>query len=157
MTQLTLQIPVVGQSDSTEDPKVANSLTSIQSWANGNIDHTNLSNSAGILPAQLALNAVRLTFISSSAGGGALAGRLYETSTATAVYTLPSAVGIADQQIGFLNVSGGTITVQCTAQNIGFIGGPAASFTLGGGGRCVILQSDGSNWYVISFLGVGPS
>lgn len=43
MGQISLSIPQVGLSDQTEDPKVANDLTIIQTWANGNIDATNLS------------------------------------------------------------------------------------------------------------------
>lgn len=52
MTQLALVLPVIGQPDSTEDPKLNTALTTIQSWANGNVDSSNLtaatSVSAGI-------------------------------------------------------------------------------------------------------------
>ena len=43
MGQLNLQIPVVGQPDSTEDPKVASNFTAVQAVINGGLDGTNLS------------------------------------------------------------------------------------------------------------------
>lgn len=43
MTTLSLVLPVIGQPDSTEDPKLNTALTAIQTWANGNIDATNLA------------------------------------------------------------------------------------------------------------------
>lgn len=45
MTSLALSIPVVGQPHSTEDPKVGNDLTAIQTWANGSVDGVNLDDS----------------------------------------------------------------------------------------------------------------
>lgn len=42
MTSLSLSVPSVGQPHSTEDPKVGNDLTAIQTWANGNIDGVNV-------------------------------------------------------------------------------------------------------------------
>lgn len=42
MTSLALSVPVVGQPHSTEDPKVGNSLTAVQVWANGSIDGVNV-------------------------------------------------------------------------------------------------------------------
>lgn len=45
MGQISLQIPQSGQSFGTEGPKVATDLTTIQTWANGNVDSSNVSNS----------------------------------------------------------------------------------------------------------------
>lgn len=42
MTELSVQTPEVGQPDSTEDPKVANAITAIRAWANGNISGSNI-------------------------------------------------------------------------------------------------------------------
>lgn len=46
MSFLSFTVPQVGQPDKTEDPKIANALTAILAWANGEIDATNLSGSA---------------------------------------------------------------------------------------------------------------
>lgn len=43
MGSITLQIPQSGQPNSTEDVKVANGLTTLQTWANGNIDGANVA------------------------------------------------------------------------------------------------------------------
>jgi hypothetical protein len=40
---LTFNVPAIGQPDKTEDPKIANALTTILAWANGEIDSTNLA------------------------------------------------------------------------------------------------------------------
>ena len=49
MGQIFLQIPQVGLSDSTEDPKVASDLTSIQNVINGNLDASNLATGVALL------------------------------------------------------------------------------------------------------------
>ena len=43
MGQISLQIPQVGLSDSTEDPKVAANITTLQTLVNGQLDDTNLA------------------------------------------------------------------------------------------------------------------
>jgi hypothetical protein len=52
MGTISLQVPTVGQPDTTEDVKVANNFTTIQTVINGNLDTTNLapavSQSAGV-------------------------------------------------------------------------------------------------------------
>jgi hypothetical protein len=53
MGNITLSLPTVGQQNFTEDPKIPSALSTIQTVINGNLDHTNLSGAAGILPAQL--------------------------------------------------------------------------------------------------------
>jgi hypothetical protein len=40
---ISLQIPQSGQAFSTEGPKVSNSLTTLNTWANGNIDGANVA------------------------------------------------------------------------------------------------------------------
>jgi hypothetical protein len=41
MSHLTLTLPILNQPDSTEDPKIINAFTAIQTWANGNVDWSN--------------------------------------------------------------------------------------------------------------------
>lgn len=43
MTELTFLTPELNQPDKTEDPKIANALNAIRSWANGKIDDTNVA------------------------------------------------------------------------------------------------------------------
>jgi|SRR6185437_130049 len=43
MTELSYQTPELNQPDKTEDPKIANALNAIRSWANGSIDDTNVA------------------------------------------------------------------------------------------------------------------
>lgn len=42
MTQLSLILPEIGSPSKTEDPKTDNAFIAVQTWANGNIDATNL-------------------------------------------------------------------------------------------------------------------
>lgn len=66
MSLLTLIKPIVGKPDATEDVKLVNALTAIENWANGQIDHTNLSDTAGITEGQLANLAVGLGKLSAA-------------------------------------------------------------------------------------------
>ncbi len=54
MGTIALQVPQLGQSDATEEAKVASDFTALQALLNGNIDTNNLSPTAGITPGQLA-------------------------------------------------------------------------------------------------------
>jgi len=53
MGQISLETANIGQSDSTEEPKLVRNFTVLQTWANGNIDTNNLAPAAGIRAAQL--------------------------------------------------------------------------------------------------------
>lgn len=53
MSNLTLDIPQIGALNSSEDPKIATSLTTIQTWAGGQIDGANLDPSVLGRPALL--------------------------------------------------------------------------------------------------------
>jgi hypothetical protein len=44
MGTISLQTPTVGQLNSTEDPKITSDFNTIQTWANGNVDDSNLAN-----------------------------------------------------------------------------------------------------------------
>lgn len=45
MGQISLGVPTSGQSFATEGAKVATDMTTIQTWANGNVDSNNIANS----------------------------------------------------------------------------------------------------------------
>lgn len=56
MSVLSLILPTIGQPDSTEDPKINTALTAIQTWANGNIDLTNMTSAANSAILQASTN-----------------------------------------------------------------------------------------------------
>lgn len=56
MSILSLLKPIIGKPDATEDVKIVNALTAIESWANGNIDGTNIS--AAFVAALEAINGI---------------------------------------------------------------------------------------------------
>lgn len=43
MGTISLSVPQTGQPNSTEDPKIATDFTTLQTWANGNIDGSNVA------------------------------------------------------------------------------------------------------------------
>lgn len=49
MGTITYSIPINGQPNSTEDPKIATALTTLLSFANGGIDKGNLAANSGIM------------------------------------------------------------------------------------------------------------
>jgi len=74
MGTISLSIPQAGQPDSTEEPKIVNDLTLLQTLLNGNLDTNNLHPSrAGITLAQLGTAVQALVSIDASASvvGGA--------------------------------------------------------------------------------------
>ena len=44
MSKLTITKPIIGKPDSTEDPKIVTAYDTLETWANGNIDSTNIKN-----------------------------------------------------------------------------------------------------------------
>lgn len=62
MSLLTLIKPIVGKPDATEDVKLVNALTAIETWANGDIDSSNLS-ARGVATANIALLAITAALI----------------------------------------------------------------------------------------------
>lgn len=95
MGSISLQIPVIGQPASTEDPKIASNFGVIQTAINGELDSTNLSASANIagsqlaaaaaiVPAQLNLVTWGTTFSTPSLTAGAQ--RTPNTTRSTMVY-----------------------------------------------------------------------
>lgn len=61
MGSISLQIPVIGQPASTEDPKVASNFGVIQTAINGGLDTTNLSSTANIAQSQINVSTVGTT------------------------------------------------------------------------------------------------
>lgn len=46
MAIISISVPVVGSPNTTEDPKIANALTTLQTLVNGNLDAANIADSA---------------------------------------------------------------------------------------------------------------
>jgi hypothetical protein len=80
MGTISLQNPVIGQPDTTEDVKVQNNFTTLQTVINGNIDTNNLNAAAGIVDTQLwspnnTVPRLLLTAFGQITGGFAYAGQ----------------------------------------------------------------------------------
>ena len=87
MTILSLVLPIISQPDKTEDPKINTAFTAIQSWANGQIDSSNIKPAslvgASIKPESLGGNTLL------KGVGGAISGE-----TIAATYTARAEVAI---------------------------------------------------------------
>ena len=141
MGQISLQIPQVGQPDSTEDPKVASDLTTIQTVINGNLDATNLS-------ATLAQSATVNQAAQTVKGAVNIAGSQSTTSTAYTTLATPDQVtGIVLPANGLL-VVGYKALMSVAGTDIGFVGLflNGVQVTTGGSGAPAAVESsvDGS-------------
>lgn len=81
MSLLSLVLPIAGQADSTEDVKVTSALTAIQTWANGNVDATNLANAVTAAYTPVLTGSVSNPVI----GNGTLAGHSFAIGTTVLV------------------------------------------------------------------------
>jgi hypothetical protein len=132
MSILSLIKPIIGQPDATQDPKIVNALTAIETWANGQIDSTNLkalaiveaaiangSVSEGKLSAavQALLNAKvsGLAFVVHAASAEAKAGELFAATKGLTV-TLPKAE--LNVSLGVYNFSAEAVKVKVAAGDI---------------------------------------
>jgi hypothetical protein len=158
MGSFTYAIPVPGTDmNSIADPEIATALNTLLTWGNGNIDTNNLSSAAGITFAQLAAGAGQLKPAVATGTTTAGVGRLYVVpSGAPFTITLPTATaGATVGVIAQANVAGtAQVTIAGTGgaliYGVGTIGaGGAASILLGTLGAGVILQADGTNWFII--------
>jgi hypothetical protein len=138
MGTISLSIPQSGVVNSSEDPKVASDLMTLQTLVNGNLDASNLAPGA---------------FLRNRNTGGAttvITGELVfaeGTGSYTATLTAPVLNGV----LGVVNLiaGGGVVTVAGTNINgAGLVG--ASSFTLGAYGSFALLISDGSGWAIIA-------
>jgi len=57
MTEVSLVLPEIGKPDKTQDPRINTAFTAIQTWANGNVDSSNLK-AEGVENSRLAAGAV---------------------------------------------------------------------------------------------------
>lgn len=149
MGSISLSIPVSGQPNATEDVKVANNFTTLQTWANGNVDTNNISPTAGIKVSQMAGGGL-LAYISSGVSFTAAYNTSIQASPGITV-TLPSPVAT---QIVAVHANNGVTTsspVTVAGSNINGLGLlNASSFLLGTPSSSVILQGDGTNWLIIA-------
>lgn len=162
MSKLTIPAPVVGEKVTAAEPKVGTDITTIETWANGEIDSTNIK-AEGITEADLdaatktLLNSksfAALTLVKKNeAAFTAASGELVLMEKEASVLTLPEPT--AGRIIGAYCAS--TITsikvkpTKVATKVFGdFLGsGGAAEITLTGS-QHVILQAEGSNWLILA-------
>jgi hypothetical protein len=153
MGTISLQIPVIGQPDTTEAPKIQNSLTAIQGAINGNIDGTNLtaavSQAAGINVSGQTVKGSSIVPTSQSTGSTTfttlgtpdqVTGLVLSTSGLITVWyqaTWQESVANAAQAQIFLNSS----TVQLTGNNGSVSFGTALVGSVGGANRNTPLST----------------
>ncbi len=147
MGLITYSIPTAGSTlNSIADPELATALQTILTWANGNIDTTNLSAAA---LAQLGLSYAPISVSTTIAGGQAA------LAAAGITVTLPGPVaGTMCAVIANTSVTaGGPVTVSGGAAPIFGVGlslSGATSFPLGMPLASVVLFGDGSAWLMLS-------
>jgi hypothetical protein len=161
MGTINLQIPQLGSFNSIADPLIASDFIALQTAINGQLDHNNLSPTAGLLPAQLAGASLGLTTAVTSGTVSAVAGQMV-VATASLTVNLPSTPA-KDDTIGVL-IGGSAVTgaapVFVVAPTHGIYGGGlgpsgATNITLGALGAWAILKFDGSNWGMIGQIDTG--
>lgn len=112
MTTLNLgPMPIGGQPDSTEDPKVTNAFTALTTWANGNIDATNMTAAfAQSVAANQAGQTVKAQF--NKAAADTLTNQAAYTSLGdvTAALTVPANALVLVSYQALWKPSGGTAT-----------------------------------------------
>lgn len=147
MGSISLGIPTAGQTFASEGAKVATDMTTIQTWANGNVDSTNLSSTAAITRSQMAGGFGNLAYTTVAVPTSAVDGTFYVVTAATTI-TLPTPT--INRTIGVFNNVAGVVTVTASSGVIVGLGLTAASFSLGGGNAAVILLANGTNWVIAS-------
>lgn len=152
MTTLSYTVPVAGSTlNAIADPQVSTALNTILTWANGNVDTTNLSATAAILRSQLAGGSGNLIYQAISTNTSATDGHVYQVTAAGVTVTLPSPS--TNATIGVFNGSGtaaSPTTVTASSGNIVGSGVSASSISLGISGAHVMLQANGSNWLIVA-------
>lgn len=143
MGQISLQIPQSGQPNSSEDPKVATDLTTIQTWANGNIDSTNVS-----------------TALAQSAGvnktGQKVKGMTVIASAQSVTSTTYTTLATPDQVTGIVLPTNGYLRIWFQAQWWESVAGAArAAIFLGANQAVMALASQPSPVQVAAATGAG--
>lgn len=143
MGQITLGLPIPGQNDSSEEPKIPSDFTILQTLLNGNVDRTNLAPGVGTL-----LLTVK------SANYGAVSGDLVLME---GVFAVTAPAPVAGAKFGVIAGFGasGTAPVGIAQHGselfsgVGFAAGVTSLF-LGTPGSSLVFESDGTNWYQIA-------
>jgi hypothetical protein len=155
MTKLTLAVPSVGEKVTVAEPKVDTCFTTIQTWANGEIDSTNLK-AEGIEESKLAKGLVEklggtifgLLYEQKNESFEAANGKLYEQIKSAATVTLPAAT--AGRTIGIFVGAGTGCKVTASAGKIygDFVtGATTVELSLY---QHIIVEGNGSNWLIIA-------
>lgn len=144
MGTLSYTIPTPGSTlNSVADPEVATALQTLLTWANGNIDASNISPASGY---------ARLVYRTASSNTTVSPGDW--TSVAAGVTVTLPAPTTANQLVAisaFGTGPSGSNPVTVSGTNIYGVGLIAASsFKLGTPMASVLLQSDGANWQMVS-------
>jgi hypothetical protein len=150
MGTISLPLPVVGSPDATEEPKIPSALSTIETWANGNIDTTNLSAALLATIAQAGLAFVTV-LTSSSVSAGQLIGAAGGITITLPAPTANTIVGV----IGGANTTATNPVTVAYGSGAGAILGVGisagvSSFPIGTLYGTVILRADGTNWYIVS-------
>jgi hypothetical protein len=157
MTTLSYSVPVPGSElNSSADPKISTALQTILGWAAGGIDTGNLSTTAGITFGQLAAGAGRMSLVTKTLAYSANSGDLVIAGVTGAPFTVtlpaPSLNALVGVVAGASATGANPITV--ARHSVDVINGvglsSATSFALGIPGAHALLQSDGTNWFVIA-------
>lgn len=151
MGSISLNIPQIGLSDTTEDVKVANNFTTLQTAINGSLDSTNLNAAAAITRAQTAGGLGGLAWTVVSSNTSATDGHFYGV-TAAATITLPTPT--VNATIGVFNQTvSSAVAITASSGVIGGVGlGPSgsASIQLSTGASALVVIADGANWHIVA-------
>ncbi len=162
MTSISLEVPIVGQKNTTEEPKVGNSITTIQSFLNGsNLDGTTNIKAEGVAEANL--TAAVVTKLNQKASGLELkkqsgsatgeSGTIYLMETNAATLTL-TATATANKQVGIIcktAVASVTLKAGAGAKIFGdFLAAAGVASCVIAENQHVIVEADGTNWWIIA-------
>lgn len=154
MGTINLQIPQLNFPNSSEDPKIASDLTTIQTVINGGLDHNNLNASAGITFGQLATGASFPNRLQIATSGTAnLNYGDFCILEAAIIVNFPAAN--SGKMVAVLNAASGGANPSPLNGTGGaqlFVGG-AFDTTIdmpSGSGKCWTFLSDGTNWLLVS-------
>lgn len=155
MTLLSYTVPVAGTDlNSVAAPEISTALNAIKTWAGGEIDTSNLSPTAGITVAQLALGVMTLTPRMTASNVNANSGDLVVPTSVPLTVVLPAPV--AGVVVAVVAPGGATAAAQVTidahsGETIYTPGGlTTTSVVLGTAAVAWMGVADGTNWRTIS-------
>lgn len=142
---IALQTPVIGQPNTTEDPKIASNFGVLQTLLNGNLDASNIS------PALTALFRQKFT---AQAGNYSAVDGDWILASAGITITLPPAVANATVRVTATSLvtSASPVTVTHRLTETLYWQGSqgATSVVLGVPNNTLTLVCDGTNWCIVS-------